>query len=340
MGRVIAIAPLIPIKEDWKCPWKRGLCSSYSPPVSVRATSNPTRARSRARIVTRPNWSVPVNGGIVWKCRIGLFRRRAICSCMREVMLKLTMDYKMTKQVPMLDSCTLKESRTWLLVCTRHCYFIPFNHEHPVGKMWWVVSQIWLNSDSNELSQSWVRLVNLGFELSRSWVRLGNLGFELSRSWVTWIVIWVRVESARKNESSTTLLGNYWADWDEIWYIAWYVIASRGAHLKLRVPLHVRTCAPLFSISETTGPIGLKFCTQSGIPQLVMVHTLNFRCLCTCARAHPFFVSRKLLGRLSWNLELYPLSCIVPISCTVHSYVYIWCISSDPTNADYLCIQL
>ena len=68
--------------------------------------------------------------------------------------------------------------------------------------MWWVVSQIWLNSDSNELSQSWVRLVNLGFELSRSWVRLANLGFELSRSWVTWIVIWVRVESARKNESS------------------------------------------------------------------------------------------------------------------------------------------
>ena len=67
MGRVIAIASLIPIKEDYKCPWKRGLCSSYSPPVSVRPTSNPTRARSRARIVTRPNWSVPVNGGIFLK---------------------------------------------------------------------------------------------------------------------------------------------------------------------------------------------------------------------------------------------------------------------------------
>ena len=79
-----------------------------------------------------------------------------------------------------------------------------------LGKMWWVVSQIWLNSDSNELSQSWVRLVNLGFELSQSWVRLANLGFELSRSWVTWIVIWVRVESARKHESSTTLVGIHW----------------------------------------------------------------------------------------------------------------------------------
>ena len=67
-----------------------------------------------------------------------------------------------------------------------------------LGKMWWIVSQTWLNSDSNEMSQSWVRLVNLGFESSRSWVRLANLGFELSRSWVTWIVIWVIVESARK----------------------------------------------------------------------------------------------------------------------------------------------
>ena len=49
---------------------------------------------------------------------------------MREVMLKLKMDYKMTKH--MLNNCTLKESRAWLLVCMRQCYFIPFNHEHPV----------------------------------------------------------------------------------------------------------------------------------------------------------------------------------------------------------------
>ena len=54
-------------------------------------------------------------------------------------MLKLTMDYKMTKH--MLNSCTLKESRTWLLVCTRHCYFIPFNHEHPVESFGTCLSQ-------------------------------------------------------------------------------------------------------------------------------------------------------------------------------------------------------
>ena len=49
---------------------------------------------------------------------------------MREAVLKLTMDYKMTKH--MLNNGTLNESRTWLLVRTWHCYFISFNNEHPV----------------------------------------------------------------------------------------------------------------------------------------------------------------------------------------------------------------
>ena len=66
-----------------------------------------------------------------------------------------------------------------------------------LGKMWWVVSQIWLNSDSNELSQSWVRLANLGFELGRCWVNQQKLSVESSQSWVTWIVTWVSVELAR-----------------------------------------------------------------------------------------------------------------------------------------------
>ena len=52
---------------------------------------------------------------------------------MREAVLKLTMDYKMTKHV--LNNGTLAESRTWLLVITWHCYFISFNSEHPVDCM-------------------------------------------------------------------------------------------------------------------------------------------------------------------------------------------------------------
>ena len=47
----------------------------------------------------------------------------------------------------------------------------------------WVVSQIWLDSDSNESSQS-----RVGRE---------NPGYESSQSRVTLIVIWVRVESTR-----------------------------------------------------------------------------------------------------------------------------------------------
>ena len=32
-----------------------------------------------------------------------------------------------------VNNYTLKESHTWLLVCTRHCYFISFHHEQPVS---------------------------------------------------------------------------------------------------------------------------------------------------------------------------------------------------------------
>ena len=56
-----------------------------------------------------------------------------------------------------------------------------------LGKMWWVVSQIWFNTDSNELSQSLVRLTNLGFELSRNWVYQEKWNVEFSQSWVTWL---------------------------------------------------------------------------------------------------------------------------------------------------------
>ena len=63
-----------------------------------------------------------------------------------------------------------------------------------LGKMWWVVSQIWLNSDSNELSQSWVKLEN--FDLS--WVRVESV--KKSK-----VLSWVRVESpGLSNESESS----------------------------------------------------------------------------------------------------------------------------------------
>ena len=55
----------------------------------------------------------------------------------------------------------------------------------------WVVSQIWLDSDSNESSQSRVGRENQGYESSQSrvtliviWVRVESTGYCLSQSWV------------------------------------------------------------------------------------------------------------------------------------------------------------
>ena len=57
----------------------------------------------------------------------------------------------------------------------------------------WVVSQIWLNSDSNESSQSRVGRENQGYESSQSrvtliviWVRVESTGYCLSQSWVNY----------------------------------------------------------------------------------------------------------------------------------------------------------
>ena len=75
-----------------------------------------------------------------------------------------------------------------------------------------------------------------------------------------------------------------------------YHTADANAHSKLGVLPHVHTCAPFFYSSETTGPIGLKFCTWPGIPLLAMLRNSNFRCRCTCARAHPFFCISETTG--------------------------------------------
>ena len=55
----------------------------------------------------------------------------------------------------------------------------------------WVVSQIWLDSDSSESSQSRVGRENQGYESSQSritliviWVRVESTGYCSSKSWV------------------------------------------------------------------------------------------------------------------------------------------------------------
>ena len=55
------------------------------------------------------------------------------------------------------------------------------------------------------------------------------------------------------------------------------------------------------SISGTAGPNESRFGTQLGITHLPITHVPILRCRCTCARAHPFFVSQKLLVRFRSN---------------------------------------
>ena len=92
-------------------------------------------------------------------------------------------DFSRRKRQDLAIICNLTEKEPTYSYIRPHPSPPPSQQCFPkLGKMWWVVSQVWLNSD---LSQSWVWLVNLEFELSRS-VMLANLGFEFSRSWVIW----------------------------------------------------------------------------------------------------------------------------------------------------------
>ena len=68
------------------------------------------------------------------------------------------------------------------------------------------------------------------------------------------------------------------------------------------VRLHVRTRTPLFYISETAGPIELKFAVRLEINFLKVLDGSWVWSNCTCAREDPFSISRERLGLLSSNL--------------------------------------
>ena len=67
--------------------------------------------------------------------------------------------------------------------------------------------------------------------------------------------------------------------------------------------LHVRTCTPLFQISQTAGRIAFKFGLWLGVGthQTRALHKSEVGCICTCARTRPFVISRKRLGGLCSN---------------------------------------
>ena len=97
-------------------------------------------------------------------------------------------------------------------------------------------------------------------------------------------------------------LRNHWTDYTEI-RCAGKCYTTRGAkHVQSQVTLHVRTCTPLFYISETTVPVKLKFGVRViATPQMVP-SMCNVRSLCTCARASLFVKSHKPRDQLNRDL--------------------------------------
>ena len=59
-------------------------------------------------------------------------------------------------------------------------------------------------------------------------------------------------------------LANGWADCVQIWCVARYPLDKCFTHVWGGVHLHVRTCKPLFQISQTAGRIAFKFCVWLG----------------------------------------------------------------------------
>ena len=76
---------------------------------------------------------------------------------------------------------------------------------------WWVVSQIWLDSDSNESSQSWFERENQEYESSQS--RLRWTSFD--QSWVNWILLGAKLSHWFSEEKIAALdlippVNNFW----------------------------------------------------------------------------------------------------------------------------------
>ena len=105
----------------------------------------------------------------------------------------------------------------------------------------WVVSQIWLDSDSNESSQSRVGRENQGYESSQSrvtliviWVRVESTGYCLSQSWVNDFSrrklqdLAISITLQRKNQHTVTSdrtppppVNNFFPKLGKMWWVFW-----------------------------------------------------------------------------------------------------------------------
>ena len=103
-------------------------------------------------------------------------------------------------------------------------------------------------------------------------------------------------------------------DFVEIWYAFRNPFGMVYSVVTGGVSLRVRTCTSHRCHSETARPIAFKFAVWLGDYSLRGFHMswVTFHiAACTCARAHPIYISQERLGRLRSNL----LCICDPISC-------------------------
>ena len=99
-------------------------------------------------------------------------------------------------------------------------------------------------------------------------------------------------------------LANGWVDCVQILCVTRDPLDKCFAHVWGRVHLHVRTCTPLFHISQTTGRIAFKFCVTGDQLDKCFTHVwggvhLHVR---TCT---PLFQISQMAGRIAFKFGLW-----------------------------------
>ena len=146
---------------------------------------------------------------------------------------------------------------------------------------------------------------------------------------------------------------NGWADCVQIWCVAGDPLDRCFRHVWGGVHLRVRTCTPLFQISQTAGRIAFKFCVWLGAQYIRALHKSGW---VASARAHvhsrfPYFANGWADCVWTWCSANDPLEeMLTQVRCGVHLHVRTCTLLSydgasapsrpSPINTSYLFYML
>ena len=122
---------------------------------------------------------------------------------------------------------------------------------------------------------------------------------------------WQKHWSARAHvRAPFSYLGIGWADRVHIWCAEWHHVHMKIEQIGKGIGLHVRACVPLFGILGSAGPIALILSTLNDTKFICRLHRSAKALICTCARAHPFFISGDRLGRKCLYQVCWMITCL------------------------------